>query len=107
MSSTPVLLLFGAGANTGLATARKFAKEGYKVAAVSRHPSAELKEAADLIVPADLTDPSTVETVFEEVTKKLGTPHVVVYNGQCSLSRFSILYLARRPATGRFLDETG
>ncbi|ROW15201.1 hypothetical protein VPNG_03058 [Cytospora leucostoma] len=80
MSSTPVLLLFGAGANTGLATAKKFAKEGYKVAAVSRNPSAELKQTAHLIVPADLADPSTVETVFETVTKELGVPHVVVYN---------------------------
>ncbi|KUI68969.1 1-deoxy-11-beta-hydroxypentalenate dehydrogenase [Cytospora mali] len=80
MSSTPVLLLFGAGANTGLATAKKFAKEGYKVAAVTRSPSAELKETAHLILSADLTDPSSVETVFETVTKELGTPHVVVYN---------------------------
>ncbi|KAL1882957.1 hypothetical protein Daus18300_000595 [Diaporthe australafricana] len=79
MSSPPVILIFGAGANTGLATAKKFAKEGYKVAAVSRNPSAELKAATDLIVPADLTDPKTVETVFEKVTQELGTPHIVVY----------------------------
>ncbi|KAK2613304.1 hypothetical protein N8I77_000225 [Diaporthe amygdali] len=80
MSSTPVILIFGAGANTGLATAKKFAKEGYKVAAVSRNPSTELKAATDLIVPADLTDPKTVETVFEKVTKELGVPHVVVFS---------------------------
>lgn len=83
MSSSPVILIFGAGANTGLATAKKFAKEGYKVAAVSRNPSEELKAASDLIVPADLKDPKTVEAAFEDVTKKLGVPHVVVYSGEC------------------------
>jgi NAD(P)-dependent dehydrogenase (short-subunit alcohol dehydrogenase family) len=80
MSSTPVLLLFGSGPNTGLATVRKFAKEGYKVAAVSRHPSDELKKLAHLIIPAILANPTQVEVVFEKVTKELGPPHVVVYN---------------------------
>lgn len=82
MSSSPVILIFGAGANTGLASAKKFAKQGYKVAAVSRNPSAELKAATDLIVPADLTDPKTVEAAFERVAKDLGVPHVVVYSGE-------------------------
>lgn len=82
MSSSPVILIFGVGANTGLATATKFAKEGYKVAGVSRNPSAEVKAATDLIVPADLTDPKTVEAAFEKVTKELGVPHVVVYSGE-------------------------
>lgn len=80
-TTTPVLLLFGSGRNTGLATARKFASEGYKVAAVSRHPCDELKDVASVIVPADLTDPRQVGAVFEKVTAELGTPHVVVYNG--------------------------
>ncbi|ROW05820.1 hypothetical protein VMCG_05130 [Cytospora schulzeri] len=80
MSSSPVLLLFGAGANTGVATAKKFAKEGYKVAAVTGHPTVELKETAHLILPAVWTDPSSIEEVFETVTKQLGTPHVVIYN---------------------------
>lgn len=82
MSPPPVLLLFGAGSNTGLATARKFAKEGYKVAAVSRSPSAALRSAAHLVVPADLADPRTVEAAFAAATAELGVPHVVVYNGQ-------------------------
>lgn len=82
MSSSPVILIFGAGANTGLATAKKFAKEGYKVAAVSRNPSEELKAVSDLIVPADLKDPKTVEAAFEKVTKELGVPHVVVHSGE-------------------------
>lgn len=81
-NSAPVLLLFGCGKNTGLATAKKFADKGYKVAAVSRHPSEELKSVASLIVPADLKDPSQVAVVFDKVTSEVGTPHVVIYNGK-------------------------
>ncbi|KAI3392927.1 hypothetical protein diail_4976 [Diaporthe ilicicola] len=81
MSSTPVILIFGAGANTGLATAKKFAQEGYKVAAVSRNPSVELRAATDLIVPADLTDPKTVEEAFEKVTKDIAW-HPPPFDGQ-------------------------
>lgn len=81
MSSPKVIIIFGAGANVGLATARKFAEEGYKVAAVSRNPSEELKQIASLILPADLKDPSQVEAVFDKVTQQLGVPDVVVYNG--------------------------
>ncbi|MCJ1444006.1 MAG: hypothetical protein MMC23_004506 [Stictis urceolatum] len=79
--SSPVLLLFGSGANVGLSTARKFSSEGYKVAAVSRHPSDELKKVADLTIAADLSDPTSVEGVFEKTINELGHPHAVVYNG--------------------------
>lgn len=83
MASSPVILIFGAGANTGLATAKKFRKEGYKVAAVSRNPSEELKAASDLVVAADLRQPETVDGAFEKVTKELGVPNVVVHCGKC------------------------
>lgn len=85
-NSTPILLLFGSGRNTGLATAKKFASEGYKVAAVSRHPSEELKDVASVIIAADLNDPVQVGSVFNKVTKELGTPHVVIYNGKWGTS---------------------
>lgn len=80
--STPVLLLFGSGRNTGLATAKKFADKGYKVAAVSRHPYVELKNVASLIIAADMKDPLQVSVVFDKVSQELGTPHVVIYNGK-------------------------
>lgn len=82
--SAPVLLLFGSGQNTGLAAAKKFAGEGYSVAAVCRTPYDELKKVAKLIIPADLKDPSQVAGVFDKVTKELGSPEVVIYNGQFS-----------------------
>lgn len=82
MSSPKVLLIFGAGPNVGIATVKKYSSAGYKVAAVSRHPSEELKKAADLTVPVDLKDPTQIEPLFEKVTRELGPPHVVIYNGQ-------------------------
>lgn len=103
MASTKIILIFGAGANTGLATVKKFASEGYKVAAVSRHPSEELKRSAHLVVPAHVNDPNQIEVVFEKVTAELGPPHVVVYNGEFAsrpgfmnssslLFRFSLIF---------------
>lgn len=99
---TPVLLLFGAGRNTGLATAKKFAGEGYKVAAVSRHPYEELKNVASLIIPADLKDPAHIGIVFDKVAKELGTPHVVIYNGE---SRRKYPEVLKSPA-GRSLSSS-
>lgn len=81
MSGIKVALIFGAGANTGLATVKKFASGGYRVAAVSRHPSEELKKCAQLVIRADVNDPTQIEGVFENVVEELGSPHVIVYNG--------------------------
>lgn len=83
MSYPKVLLIFGAGPRIGLATIKKFSSEGYKVAVVSRNPSKELQEAADLVVPANLKDPEQIKPVFERVIQELGVPHVVIYNGMC------------------------
>ncbi|GLA38705.1 hypothetical protein AnigIFM63309_006010 [Aspergillus niger] len=78
--SVPVVLVFGAGKNVGLSVTRKFSAEGWKVVTVSRNPSKELKGAADLTITADLTDPSSVDGIFDRVEREFGTPHVVVYN---------------------------
>lgn len=78
--SSPVLLIFGAGGNTGLAVLKKFKAGGYRTAAVARNPSDALKAASDKIYPADLTQPENVERIFREVEKDIGQPTVVVYN---------------------------
>ncbi|GKZ98484.1 hypothetical protein AnigIFM59636_003279 [Aspergillus niger] len=78
--SVPVVLVFGAGKNVGLSVTRKFSAEGWKVVTVSRNPSKELEGAADLTITADLTDPSSVDGIFDRVEREFGTPHVVVYN---------------------------
>jgi hypothetical protein len=78
--SSPVLLIFGAGGNTGLSVVQKFRQGGYKTATVSRNPSDALKAASDTSYPADLSDLSTVERIFREVEADLGQPSVVIYN---------------------------
>ncbi|GKZ69463.1 hypothetical protein AnigIFM50267_004672 [Aspergillus niger] len=78
--SVTVVLVFGAGKNVGLSVTRKFSAEGWKVVTVSRNPSKELEGAADLTITADLTDPSSVDGIFDRVEREFGTPHVVVYN---------------------------
>ncbi|KZT25031.1 putative short chain type dehydrogenase [Neolentinus lepideus HHB14362 ss-1] len=78
--SSPVLLVLGAGPNVGLAVARKFAKQGYKVALAARNPNDEVSKAADLVLKADFSDPSAVVSTFDKVKEKLGIPTVVVYN---------------------------
>lgn len=78
--SSPILLIFGAGGNTGLAVLNKFRQGGYKTASVARNPSDALKSASDKSYQADLSEPSNVERIFREVEKDLGQPTVVIYN---------------------------
>lgn len=80
--SSPVILVLGAGANVGLSIAKKFAAEGWKVAAVARTIKDEIKANSSLALSADLSDPESMIKIFNEVEAKLGTPNVVVYNGE-------------------------
>lgn len=79
--SEPVILIFGAGANVGLAIASKFRQEGYKVAAVSRTIKDPLQQVAHKTIASSIT-PEAVANAFKEVEKDLGPPNVVVYNGR-------------------------
>jgi NAD(P)-dependent dehydrogenase (short-subunit alcohol dehydrogenase family) len=75
------LLILGAGSNIGAKVAQKFTSTGYRVAIVSRTGAAVPPSTAALSIVADLADPSSIHSVFEEVRTKLGEPSVVVYNG--------------------------
>ena len=75
--SQPTILILGAGARVGAAVARKFSREGYKVAAAARSTNTE---SADLNIKADFSDPSSIKGIFDEVNSKLGIPDVVLYN---------------------------
>lgn len=79
--SSPVVLILGAGANVGLSVSKKFAAEGWKVAAVARTIKDDIKANSALTLSADFADPESITRVFDEVEAKLGTPNVVVYNG--------------------------
>jgi len=77
--SSPILLVLGAGNNVGLRAASYFAKQGFRVAVVSRSISAR-DHPSYFTLNADLSDPRSVDTVFEQVRRKLGEPNVVIYN---------------------------
>ena len=89
--SEPVLLIFGAGANVGLAVANKFKQEGYKVAAVSRTIKDDLKQVAHKTIASSLT-PEAVTDAFKEVEKDFGPPNVVVYNGRSTHAALPLLF---------------
>lgn len=82
MGPSPILFILGAGSNVGASVARAFAAKGYRVALASRKtPDTEIVEGQFHVV-SDLSDPSNVADTFAKVRKALGTPNVVVYNGQ-------------------------
>ena len=83
MSSTsPVILILGAGPNIGQAVARIFASKGYKVALAAR----SLREADStdnqLNITCDFANSDDVVNAFGRVNKVFGIPSVVVYNGK-------------------------
>jgi NAD(P)-dependent dehydrogenase (short-subunit alcohol dehydrogenase family) len=82
-----ILLLLGSGQNIGLASITAFKARGYKVASVSRTPSDAIQNAADLVLIADFSDPSSIAGVFSKVEAQLGIPNVVIYNGTCLLGQ--------------------
>lgn len=81
-STSPVILILGAGPNIGQSVARLFASKGYKVALAAR----SLKEAdstdKQLNIPCDFSKTDDVVSAFQKVKKVFGIPSVVVYNGR-------------------------
>jgi NAD(P)-dependent dehydrogenase (short-subunit alcohol dehydrogenase family) len=82
MSYQKVALVLGAGPNVGLHVSRAFAAKGYKVALASRSAKSE-ENTPDLVhFQADLSNPSSVPELFTKVKESLGTPSIVIYNGE-------------------------
>ena len=81
-STSPIVLILGAGPKVGLPAAKAFASKGYKVAVAAR----SLKEADStddqLNIKSDFANPDDVINAFTKVKKELGIPSVVVYNGK-------------------------
>jgi NAD(P)-dependent dehydrogenase (short-subunit alcohol dehydrogenase family) len=82
-TSTPVLFILGAGPKIGKAVADAFAAKGYKVALAARSLQEGVGDNGYLHLKLDLTNTKDIEEAFAKVTKKLGIPTVVVYNGAC------------------------
>ncbi|MFD4635898.1 SDR family NAD(P)-dependent oxidoreductase [Lentzea sp. NPDC058436] len=91
-----VIAIFGAGRGLGTALARRFAREGYRVALVARRAerldalvrdlAAEGVEAAAF--PADLSDPANGRAVVEAIRARWGRVDFVSYQ-PCRAARRS------------------
>ncbi|GAA1653765.1 SDR family NAD(P)-dependent oxidoreductase [Nonomuraea maheshkhaliensis] len=75
----PGAVIIGAGPGIGRSVARRFAKEGLRVALVSRTGGALGLEGA-LAYRADSTNEDELRAALDAAAQELGTPDVVVYN---------------------------
>jgi NAD(P)-dependent dehydrogenase (short-subunit alcohol dehydrogenase family) len=81
MSSKPVILILGSGPRVGAAVAKKFASAGYSVVIASRKGTGGKSAEGYLSIKVDLSDPSSIPTVFDAVKSEFKiAPNVVVYN---------------------------
>jgi NAD(P)-dependent dehydrogenase (short-subunit alcohol dehydrogenase family) len=88
--SPNTILVLGAGPRVGWSVAQKFKAEGYQVAVASRKPDVKAATKAGFLpITVDLSSIPSVEAAFFQVTKELGVPNVVVYNGASSPSLMS------------------
>jgi len=80
-STAPVVVVTGAGAGAGRAIARRFGREGWRVALLSRDPDrlhAACREIEDaggegLVLPTDMADPAAVFAARDRVVGAWGT----------------------------------
>ena len=78
-----VALIVGVGPGLGAALARRFAEGGFAVAVAARDAGrlrALAQEIGGRAYACDAADAASVERLFEEVERDLGTPHVAIYN---------------------------
>lgn len=80
----PVCAVVGIGPGNGAALARRFDRDGFAVALLSRSTEYSSQVAAALsgarAIACDAADAASVERAFVEVRSSLGHPEVVVYN---------------------------
>ncbi|CRG92701.1 hypothetical protein PISL3812_09767 [Talaromyces islandicus] len=77
--SSPIVLIFGAGANIGVNVAKEFVASGYKAVLISRKAPAEPNSRFSYL-QGDLLEPKSVNEIFSKVRSEFGEPSVVVYN---------------------------
>ncbi|WP_394825390.1 SDR family NAD(P)-dependent oxidoreductase [Pendulispora albinea] len=80
----PVCVVVGIGPGNGAAFARRFAKEGYAVALLSRTTDLSGEIASTLpgarAYACDASDPAAIEAAFDQVARELGEVSALVYN---------------------------
>jgi NAD(P)-dependent dehydrogenase (short-subunit alcohol dehydrogenase family) len=82
-----VAIITGAGRGIGKAAALAFLADGYRVVLTGRHRDTLERTAAEsgagdraVVVPADVTDPGSVDALFSEVRRVLGRLDVLFNN---------------------------
>lgn len=83
-----VCAVVGAGPGLSQAVARRFAREGFRVALLARRPEALEGYVAELRAAgadahgfaADAGDPASLQAAFARAAAQLGAPEVLVYN---------------------------
>ncbi len=82
--SHPVCVVMGVGPGNGAAIARRFAREGYRIALLSRSTAFSTKLAQEIgnahAYSCNAADPQSVRAAFEHVCKDLSEVDVLVYN---------------------------
>jgi NAD(P)-dependent dehydrogenase (short-subunit alcohol dehydrogenase family) len=85
MSEEGSVLVAGVGPGLGIALAKRFAHDGYRVAMLARSRerlAALAAQAPDRLVPmpCDVTDPAQVSAAFEETEGRLGSLACAIFN---------------------------
>jgi len=79
-----VCVVIGAGPGLGVSCAKRWAREGFKVALISRTASKlQATSAANpgtFAFAGDVTDPASLKAALNSVEQQLGEIHTVVYN---------------------------
>lgn len=84
MDDQPVCVVIGVGPGNGESLVRKFAHEGYRVAALARDRDRLEELLGDLeavtLYSCDATDAEQVREVFDRIGDELGGVHTLLYN---------------------------
>ncbi|MFI9511469.1 SDR family NAD(P)-dependent oxidoreductase [Nocardia sp. NPDC052566] len=84
---TKTLAIFGFGPGLGMGTARRFGKEGFRVAVIGRDPDKARRHTDQLVAegidaaafPADVTDEAQVRDAVDRITGAFGPIDVAVH----------------------------
>jgi NAD(P)-dependent dehydrogenase (short-subunit alcohol dehydrogenase family) len=81
MSSNPIVLVLGSGPRIGASIASLFSSSNYRVAIASRKAIAGTTPEGYLSIPADLSSPSSLSSIFSTVSSRFHqSPSIVIYN---------------------------
>merc|ERR1712004_863164 len=106
-----VCVVVGVGPGLGMSCVRQWAKEGYKVAMVSRTASkleaASAENPGTLAVAADVTNPASLTAALTTVEQKLGEIHTAALRGKPMTVGFATAKAAQRMLTQSLARDLG